>query len=287
MIGWIRSLEKKLLQRRSERTRRNNIKTYLKNGRIPWSIGYHEYRSGQIAAAIHASPQQIDRWARGLDERIVEIPWIFNQLSKTSGKLLDAGSSLNHDYILDHALVKNKDLTICTYYPESFARLSQRISYVFADLRSMPFRDGWFDEIACISTLEHIDMDNSMYGYEAVNAAHGIKKSYSYLLAVAEMVRVLKNGGRLLITVPFGKFENHGFFQQFDEDMIVRLTNELTGKGSWETTFFKYLPTGWTQSILSECLNAESFNPHTGIGKKDDGAAHSRAIGCIAFTKKT
>jgi SAM-dependent methyltransferase len=46
----------------------------------------------------------------------------------------------------------------------------------------LPFRDASFDSILCTSVLEHVE-----------NAEH----------AVAEMARVLRPGGRLLITVPF------------------------------------------------------------------------------------
>jgi ubiquinone/menaquinone biosynthesis C-methylase UbiE len=36
------------------------------------------------------------------------------------------------------------------------------ISYVYGDLRNTILKDQCFDEIVCISTLEHIGMDNTM-----------------------------------------------------------------------------------------------------------------------------
>jgi hypothetical protein len=36
------------------------------------------------------------------------------------------------------------------------------------------------------------------------------------------MRRVLKPGGRLILSVPFGVYQNWGFFQQFDSDLLER-----------------------------------------------------------------
>ena len=128
-------------------------------------------------------------------------------------------------------------------------------------------------------------MDNSMYGYDLDFNKEVEIKSYEYLKAVSEMLRVLKSGGTLMLTVPFGKFENHGFFQQFDKEMINRIYDLLKSEGTIESTFFTYEKEGWRFALIDELSTIESYNPHTGKGKKDDGAAHSRAIACIKFIK--
>jgi hypothetical protein len=87
------------------------------------------------------------------------------------------------------------------------------------------------------------------------------------------------------LTFPYGRFENHGFFQQFDNEMLERITFKMREMGSYEITFFKYLPDGWIVATQEDCNESESFNPHTGKGKKEDFAAHSRAICCIKFCK--
>lgn len=269
------------------------IEKYISLGRIPWSEGYIQYKMDFIERTLgeentiqnFTSSVLPKGFAIGIDERAVEYPWIFSNLSKNKTKILDAGSTFNYPEVINQQILKEKELTITTYFPEGNNFNNKRVSYVYADLRKLPFRDEWFDEIVCQSTLEHIDMDNSMYGYELKNIASGQQKSYEYMKVVSELCRILKSNGMLLLTFPFGKFENHGFFQQFDNEMIIRIKQFLGSKGGVETAFFQYLSDGWVFSSEEECKNALSYNPHTGMGKGDDGAAHSRAICCLKFIK--
>jgi SAM-dependent methyltransferase len=276
---------------REKRKSAARIKRYLDAGGIPWSEGYHDYKWDEISKCLLSNEtietferKEVKSFGIGLDERIVEYPWIFSRLNNSKAKFLDAGSTFNFKAILDASKLVGKEISIYTYYPEG-AFTDRRISYLYGDLRDLPFRDGLFDEIVCQSTLEHIDMDNSMYGYELKSTANVKQKSYEYMKVIAELIRVLNKRGTLLLTFPYGKFENHGFFQQFDSEMLTRIINSMSGSGSTEVDYFKYEQTGWTNSDAENCSNSVSFNPHTGVGKGSDGAAHSRAIACIKFLK--
>ena len=270
----------------------NNKANFFKNGQIPWSEGYLAHKEESISESV-SNASILDEFSKKkipanygyrLDERIVEYPWIFANLKKGKTIFLDAGSTFNFDYLLNNELIKNKQKYIYTFYPEDKSYNHKKISYVYGDLRNLPFRDNFFEEIVCQSTIEHIDMDNSIYGYDLNSTLEfATNKSYEYLKVIEELLRVLKNNGQLLLTFPFGKFENHSFFQQFDSEMLVRITDKLKKLGSYELTFFKYLPEGWIIASQDECNDSESFNPHTQIGKKDDFAAHSRAICCVKF----
>lgn len=262
--------------------------------RKPWSYGYNDVRWELISDSISdnktldffAQNKIPTDYAKGFDERPVEYPWLFSRFKDYQGhKILDAGSTLNFTPLVNHPYITANELYIYTFYPEHESFNSKRISYVYGDLRSLPFRDNFFDVVICQSTLEHIDMDNSMYGYELNSNKDVMKKSYEYVKVISELKRVLKTNGKLLITVPYGKFENHGFFQQFDAEMLSRITTELGSGVSCVTCFYKYMPQGWTSSTADECEACESYNPHTGIGKGTDGAAHSRAIACIEYIK--
>jgi len=272
----------------------NIIKIFIQNGRIPWSEGYEVYKWQQIKTTIlnvnyftqEVNLDHLHEFGKGIDERIIEYPWIFSNLSNKRSKLLDAGSTFNYSDIIEHNLIKIKDLSIVTYYPEFNCFHKNRISYLFNDLRELAFRDKHFDEIVCQSTLEHIDMDNTMYGYKPQLNTIQTSKSYEYMLVIKELYRVLKPQGILLITFPFGRFENHGFFQQFDSEMVNRIHELLKNLGSIMYTYFKYEKEGWELSNQENCNDAFSFNPHTGVGKGNDGAAHSRAICCIKFIKE-
>ena len=52
-------------------------------------------------------------------------------------------------------------------------------------------------------------MDNSMYAGDSDLGRRG--NPTEFLLAVGELKRVLKPGGKLCITFPFGRYENHGW----------------------------------------------------------------------------
>jgi hypothetical protein len=95
----------------------------------------------------------------------------------------------------------------------------------------------------------------------------------------------VKPNGKLLLTFPFGKYEYHGFFQQFDSEMFDKILNLLENSGIVKTDFLKYEKAGWRFAQKDELLLVESFNPHTGKGKGNDGAAHCRSIACVEFIK--
>lgn len=270
-------------------------KQFFSKGQIPWSVGYLDHKKKSIIASITNSEilkafhqkKLPSNYGFRLDERIVEYPWIFANLKQEKTVFLDAGSTFNFDYLLNIKSIENKDAYIYTFYPESKSYNEKRISYVYGDLRTLPFKDNFFEEIVCQSTIEHIDMDNSMYGYDLKSTLEKVSnKSYEYLKVIEELLRVLKSNGQLLLTFPYGKFENHGFFQQFDQEMVDQITAKMNVLGDFEFTFFKYLPKGWVVATQEECKDAESYNPHTQLGKKDDFAAHSRAVCCIKFNKK-
>jgi SAM-dependent methyltransferase len=269
------------------------IRNYISAGRIPWSKGYAEYKMDFIRKSLQdaallknfASNNIPLAFAIGIDERAVEYPWIFSRLTSGKKKLLDAGSTFNFAEIVEQESVMQKDLTILTFFPEPNAFYKKRISYSYSDLREMPFRNEYFDEIVCQSTLEHIDMDNTIYGYD-IDKTNRERKSYEYLNVISELIRVLKHSGLLLLTFPYGKFENHGFFQQFDGEMVGRIEDMLKKSGEYSISYFVYSANGWLFASKENCDSSESYNPHTGRGKGNDGAAHCRGICCIEFVKK-
>jgi len=267
---------------------------YNLTGKKPWSYGYNDTRWQKIYDTLRNS-NLVNQFAKGVipekfgigfDERIVEYPWIFSKLNKTKfSQILDAGSTFNFAEIVNHEYFNEQELTIFTFYPEPVNFIAKRISYVFGDLRKMPFQQNYYDQIICQSTIEHIDMDNSIYGYEINKNEDTNKKSYEYLNVVEELIRVLNKGGKLLLTFPYGKFEHHGFFQQFDAEMVSKIKEKLAVEGQFTDQYLQYFTNDWKFSNASNCKNSVSYNPHTGKGKGNDGAAHCRAICCVEFIK--
>jgi SAM-dependent methyltransferase len=294
IIEKLKIIYKNIQAKKANKLKANRIKKYLQNQQVPWSEGYQDFKQQTIEKNINdnsllnqlSNKKLPNNYGFRLDERIVEYAWIFAHLKKEKTIFLDAGSTFNFDYLLNHPIIQNKEKYIYTYYPETPSFYEKRISYIYGDLRELPFKNDYFEEIVCQSTIEHIDMNNSIYGYDLAPIQKEItQKSYEYLKVISEIIRVLKPNGTLLLTFPYGKFENHGFFQQLDKEMLDRILEEFAKYGIYQNTFFNYLSTGWVFSTQIDCDNAESYNPHTGNGKKEDGAAHSRAICCINFTK--
>ncbi|NMH86359.1 methyltransferase domain-containing protein [Flavivirga algicola] len=297
----LKKVAKYILRKNKEKKNKNDrqallreVEEYIDKGREPWSKGYHQYKQEVIVKSINDQgflekikiKAPLNNYGYRLDERVVEYPWIFSKLNVKKQKLLDAGSTFNFDFIVNHPILKNKDLTIFTFAPESNNFCNKGVSYVYGDLRNIVFKDNLFDVVISQSTIEHIDMDNSIYGYDVKHNEDINRKSYDYILAVREMIRVLKNKGTLLLTFPFGKFENHGFFQQFDEEMLNKILELFQNIGTYKLDFFHYKKQGWEFAKQAELVDVVSYNPHTGKGKHEDGAAHCRSVVCIHFIKK-
>lgn len=153
----------------------------------------------------------------GIDERCIEYPWLFANFADKVEIMLDAGSTLNYDFILNSPLIAGKVIHILTLAPEENCFWKRGISYLFQDLRDIPIIGSYYDTVVCLSTLEHIGCDNTIY---TQNGHYHEDRCDDFLLVMKELRRVLKPGGTLFLTVPFGIYQHFGWFQQFDEKLL-------------------------------------------------------------------
>jgi len=228
-------------------------------------------------------------YGRGLDERCIEYPWALSQLPEGAERLLDAGSTFNHERLLQLPVLATKQLCILTLAPERQCFWNLGIDYLFHDLRDIPLRDGLFDTVMCVSTLEHVGFDNSHYtGTQPAPTPQG-----DFRTAVRELSRVLKPGGTFLLTVPFGKHRAFPCFQQFDEHLLCTAIEAFGPASATTTSFYRYSAGGWQLADAAACADSEYVEWITKPRDQwpaeqpveADLAAAARAVACVRITK--
>jgi SAM-dependent methyltransferase len=250
----------------------------------PFSSEYNQRHRAVVSAAL-ASDGLLARFADveslprrygvGLDERVVEYPWTLAQ--RPHGRVLDAGSALNHAHILDRFLPSVADLHIVTLAPEPMSFPERGVSYAYADLRELPFPDESFDAILSISTLEHVGMDNSRYG-AAPSRQEDPKDALQ--AALSELKRVLAPDGMFLATIPYGQREDHGWFRQFGHDDVEELVDALDAR-LHRLAVYSYSPRGWQLSSLDAARNQRYHDLPDPPAYEPDLAAAARAVVCL------
>lgn len=254
---------------------------YRLRGQLPRSPGYtaHKHHAIQQALAQRFQPDALPSgWGWRLDERIVEYPWLFARLPRGPGRLLDAGSVLNFDFLLGHEALAGKEIVIQTLEPEPDCFWHKRVSYVFGDLRQTCFRDAAFDAIVCVSTLEHVGMDNTLY--YSPDAARREDAPETYRDVVREMRRLLAPGGRLYLTVPFGRRVSHGWLQVFDATMLDAVI-ETFAPTTVHEQHYRYDPAGWAVSSREQSRDA-TYSEYFRTGAYDaDFQVGARAVACL------
>jgi SAM-dependent methyltransferase len=279
------------------------MKKYLPGRSIPFNEEYRQAKwqfIGDVLAnpfimnSVATGARLPEQFGVGFDERCVEYPWLLSHLKPGAEQILDAGSTLNHSLVIDSPILHQKKLHILTLAPEKNCFWQKGISYLFADLRNIPIRDAFYDSIVCVSTLNHVGCDNSLVTHD--DARHEARVD-DFLVAVREMRRVLKPGGTLFVTVPFGVYRYFGIFQQFDQRLLSRAIEAFGRASAVRETFYRYTVDGWNVASSSDCASSEYVhwaaamwqgkplpNP---LPREPDMGVAARAVACIELTRES
>jgi SAM-dependent methyltransferase len=138
-------------------------------------------------------------------ERTVEIPWALSRFRDHSERILEVGCSFayeNPEYIsgLKGLGAELHGIDISSVSAPDFIKRT-------ADIRDSGYPDAFFDTVFCISTIEHVGRQQHP-AYSPVGEIERTPEPDRE--ALLEMLRITRPGGSIIVTVPFGKFEDHG-----------------------------------------------------------------------------
>lgn len=262
------------------------VKLYLKNGAKPWSFGYNEYKWKRIKEIIEKDDFEnligTVNYGYRLDERVVEIPWFFSRIDAQKDIILDAGSALNYEPLINHPKLASKRLIISTLAPEGQAFWASGISYIYEDLRTTCLKEDYFDLIACISTIEHVGLDNTFLYTDDISKNEQKINDYLHFLDVIRSL--LRRGGRLFLSFPFGRKKNNGWFQVFDggdiDGMIARFNPAF-----YIESIYMYQDDHWRHVGREDAAGAICYDINIDGKHAPDYCAFSRAVACLELVK--
>jgi SAM-dependent methyltransferase len=174
------------------------------------------------------------------DERAIEIPWV---LARYAGepRVLDIGTAFAERAYVDGL----RDLQAHDLVTVDLAEPADLI----ADVRDLPFEEGRFDLVFCVSTLEHVGRDNATYDVDAPRDEHGDET------ALRELRRILSPAGRLLVSVPTGVHDDQGWQLQREPLAWIALF-ERCGFLVYEDELYVRGDDGWRTATPAEAAHA-------------------------------
>ena len=145
--------------------------------------------------------------------KLVEIPYLAQELSETGKKVLIIGERIGNEGIVETIFEKTQDI-LCTDIME--LRADSILEGIIKETPTVRFIQGDFitfdetvkyDYIVCINVLEHFGMNFTKRPMFTDNKIceedHVIKWNYD-MKAIDKMVKLLAPTGKIIITVPCG-----------------------------------------------------------------------------------
>lgn len=187
-------------------------------------------------SSLTASPSRVV-----FSERIIEYPTVFQYLDKGCRSILDFGCV--EDLLPVHLASLGYDVTGLDFRPYPFTH--PNLKFIQADILSWKPLEEQYDCVISVSTIEHIGLGG--YGDPVHNDGDKI--------AIEKLFVSLKGGGgRLIITVPFGKFTVKRNMRIYNHEKLCHLIPGI----EVERFFFKVNRyASWTETTWREIDNLE------------------------------
>ncbi|MCL4509976.1 MAG: DUF268 domain-containing protein [Bacteroidetes bacterium] len=173
-------------------------------------------------------------------ERIVEYPLLFMHLEREWKEVLDFGCVEN--LLPIHLASLGYKTTGLDY--RSYPFTHPNFKFVQADILSWEPPREQYDSVISLSTIEHVGLG----GYEDPIATDGDK------IAISKLFDALKTGGKLIVTVPFGKPMIQRNMRIYNRDLLIDLIPNI----ETERYFFKASRReGWVETTSEQIGNLE------------------------------
>ncbi len=146
-----------------------------------------------MALVFPSLSARIESLPSAIPDRMVEYGFVLRELE--SGKrLLDVGCTSPYNII--PIVLADQSWEVHGIDVREFRIHHPNFKFHLGDVRRTGFPDSYFDCVLAVSTVEHIGLRGR---YSAAGDLEGDRT------AILEIQRILRSGGNLLLTLPFGK----------------------------------------------------------------------------------
>jgi SAM-dependent methyltransferase len=147
-------------------------------------------------------------------ERVIEYPFVFQNLNGIAGPILDIGCYSSREPVA----LASRGFRVIGLDFNAYPYKHPNLVALRADALRTPLMSGSVEAVLAVSVIEHIGIGH--YG-DPLDEKGDLK-------AVREIARVLRRGGRALITVPFGRAMRDDFQRVYDPPGLRALLAPLT-----------------------------------------------------------
>jgi SAM-dependent methyltransferase len=167
----------------------------------------------RLADLVRGALQRVFAPSLVTTERVIEYPFVFQNLHGVAGPVLDVGCCSSQ---LPIALA-SRGFRVVGIDVNPYPFRHPNFDAVRGDAMRFPFPAASFGAVLAVSVIEHIGIGH--YGDPGGHGGDGA--------AVREIRRVLRPGGRVLITVPFGRSRTDAFQRVYDPARLRALLAPL------------------------------------------------------------